>query len=130
MIVGFANGCFDLLHEGHLHLLREARKQCDKLIIGLNSDVSVRRLKGPGRPVQNVRARTLALMDSGLISSVRIFNSEADLNSLINTLRPDIIFKGADYLGRMVAGMTDAKVVFVPFLEGYSTTSAIERSHA
>jgi D-beta-D-heptose 7-phosphate kinase/D-beta-D-heptose 1-phosphate adenosyltransferase len=127
----FTNGCFDLLHVGHVTLLARARAEGDRLIVGLNTDRSVRSLKGEGRPVihQEDRAQVLAGLSS--VDAVVLFD-EPTPQSLIETLRPDVLVKGADYTEAQVAGAEaikswGGKVVLVPLLEGRSTTRILGR---
>lgn len=131
LCVGFTNGCFDLLHAGHLHSLREAKKQCDKLVVGLNSDVSVQQLKGPGRPVQNENTRAQVLCALRVVDAVVVFEEETPAQ-LIQTLLPNVMFKGADYQNKEVAGaqaVVDAggKVVLIDLLPGHSTTATVQK---
>ncbi len=127
----FTNGCFDILHPGHVSYLEEARRQGDCLVVGLNSDASVRALKGPERPIndENSRARVLAAL--GCVDYVTIFNEETPL-SLIKLLRPQILVKGADWpLASIVGGKEviawGGEVINIPLVAGCSTTSLIER---
>jgi D-beta-D-heptose 7-phosphate kinase/D-beta-D-heptose 1-phosphate adenosyltransferase len=108
--VGFTNGCFDLLHPGHVSLLRQARGACDRLVVGLNSDISVKRLKGNDRPVQSENARAAVMASLSPVDLVVIFGEDTPL-ALIEALRPDVLVKGADY--------TRAQVVGGDFVEGY-----------
>jgi len=132
--VGFTNGCFDLLHLGHLHILQESAAACDKLVIGLNSDASVRRLKGETRPVQNQETRSQVLAALGMVDLVVIFDEETPYN-LISNLLPDVLVKGADYtIDRVVgADIVQAKggeVLLINLKEGHSTTSTVSRMKA
>lgn len=129
--VGFTNGCFDILHQGHVSLLEEARDRCDRLIIGLNSDASVKRLKGASRPI-NLQEQRAAIL-SGLSSSdaVVIFDEDTPLK-LLEKLRPDVLFKGADYKMDDVVGADLVRgyggdVQLIELVEGQSTTSTIEK---
>ena len=127
--IGFANGCFDLLHPGHMFLLQEAAAQCDRLIVGLNSDASVRRLKGDGRPAQPAERRAAAMIQLPFIDGVAIFDEDTPLE-LITALQPDFIFKGGDYLPEDVVGADIVKarggeVRIVPTLGSHSSTSLI-----
>ncbi len=129
--VGFTNGCFDLLHPGHVSLIAQARAQCDRLVLGLNSDDSVRRLKGPTRPVQTEAARATVLSALGDVDLVVVFTDDTPL-ALIKALRPDILVKGADYNVENVVGASDVmgwggRVVLAELTEGQSTTSTIAR---
>ena len=129
--VGFTNGCFDLLHPGHVSLLTQARAACDRLVVGLNSDASVARLKGPSRPVQSEAARATVLASLAMVDLVVIFGEDTPLE-LIRALRPDILVKGADYTVETVVGASDVqgwggKVVLAQLVEGQSTTNTIRR---
>lgn len=131
LCVGFTNGCFDLLHAGHLHSLREAKKQCDKLVVGLNSDVSVQQLKGIGRPIQNEATRAQVLSVLRMVDAVVIFAEETPAQ-LIQTLLPNVMFKGADYQNKEVAGAqavvaAGGKVVLIDLLPGHSTTATVQK---
>ena len=125
----FTNGCFDLLHEGHKYLLTRASKY-GRLIVGLNSDGSVRRLKGPGRPIWDQRKRKQKLEELDYVSNVFIFDDDTPLN-LINSFRPGmIIVKGSDYKPEEVIGCSVAsEVIIVPILKGYNTTKMIEDNY-
>jgi D-beta-D-heptose 7-phosphate kinase/D-beta-D-heptose 1-phosphate adenosyltransferase len=127
--VGFTNGCFDLLHPGHVALLRQARSACDRLIVGLNSDASVRRLKGDGRPVQTAAARSTVMASMSTVDLVVVFDEDTP-QALIETLRPDVLVKGADYTRGNVVGADfvesyGGKVVLADLVEGLSTTATI-----
>ena len=128
--VGFTNGCFDLLHPGHVHILRQAREACDRLIVGLNGDASVRALKGPERPVRDVRSRAEVLAALRMVDLVVAFE-ERTPRALIETLAPDVLVKGADYARDQVVGAdvveaNGGRVVLVDLLEGHSTTATVE----
>ncbi len=130
--IGFTNGCFDLLHPGHVTLLEEAASRCDKLVMGLNTDGSVRRYKGPTRPVQSELNRAKVLSGLTAIDMIVLFDEDTP-EALIAMLKPDIHFKGGDYT---VDQLPEAKVVLsyggdvqiINFLDGHSTTSLIEKS--
>lgn len=129
--VVFTNGCFDLLHRGHLHLLREAKKLGDLLVVGLNSDSSVKAIKGPNRPIlpESDRAELIAALE--MVDYVVLF-SDPDPHRLIQELRPDVLVKGGDWAKEAVVGAdivesTGGTVAVVPYLGGYSTTEIIER---
>ena len=129
--VGFTNGCFDILHKGHVAYLAQARAWCDRLIVGLNSDDSVRALKGEGRPVNDLESRALVLAGLGSVDLVVPFEEDTPLK-LIEAARPDILVKGADYAEAEVVGGDLVKswggeVRLAPIVEGYSTTAAIAR---
>lgn len=129
--VGFTNGCFDLIHPGHVRLLAKARAQCDRLIVALNTDSSVRRLKGPTRPVQNEMARATVMASMAAADMVMLFDEDTPLE-LITALLPDIIFKGADYRADQVVGgdvviAHGGEVGLIDLEEGHSTTGIIRR---
>ena len=125
MLIGFTNGCFDLLHEGHRHFLRECREHCDRIVVGVNSDPSVRRLKGKGRPIENEFQRAVNLLK--LAEMVCIFDTEAELLEMIEELNPDMIFKGEEYAGKDVVGSDIAEVVLIPMLPNFSTTLEVAK---
>ncbi len=127
MTVGFTNGCFDLLHAGHRHLLAEATKQCDNLIVGVNTDAGVRALKGYGRPIHTLAHRMEAIRTLGYAT---LAFDENDPAHLLSILKPDIIFKGSDYEGKEVVGSDLARVVLIPRLPGYSTTELLAKRTA
>ncbi|MEL6658389.1 MAG: D-glycero-beta-D-manno-heptose 1-phosphate adenylyltransferase [Bacteroidota bacterium] len=127
--VVFTNGCFDLMHPGHLNYLAEARNLGQHLVIGLNTDESVQRLKGSHRPIMDEQARALLLASLAFVDLVVLFGEDTPLE-LIQMLRPDVLVKGADYKEEDVVGAKEVKswdgtVALLPFVEGYST-SAIE----
>ncbi|WP_028467465.1 D-glycero-beta-D-manno-heptose-7-phosphate kinase [Nisaea denitrificans] len=129
--VGFTNGCFDLLHPGHVSLMRQAKAACDRLIVGLNSDASVSRLKGPARPVQSEAARASVLASLASVDGIAIF-SEDTPQELIEMIRPDVLVKGADYTVETVVGADfvqsyGGKVVLAGLEDGHSTTATIAR---
>ena len=128
----FSNGCFDLLHKGHIDLLAKARSLGDVLIVGLNSDVSVKALKGDKRPIQNQKVRFNNLLKLNSVDLVIIFEEETPLK-LIKKIQPNIIVKGQDYKVKHVVGYNTIKswggeVVLVPLTKGYSTTSIIKKN--
>ncbi len=132
LIVGFTNGCFDLLHRGHLSLLSQAKKQCDFLIVGINSDSSVTKLKGSDRPIdsEHVRLNKLSIIKD--VDALIVFNEETPLK-IINKLMPNILFKGSDYKYKEVIGSQSiikngGKIEFIDILEGFSTTNIIQNS--
>jgi D-beta-D-heptose 7-phosphate kinase/D-beta-D-heptose 1-phosphate adenosyltransferase len=132
--VGFTNGCFDLLHPGHVQLLCEARSHCDRLIVGLNSDSSVKRLKGATRPVQSEAARSIVLAGLAFVDAVVLFADDTPIE-LIRRIRPDILVKGADYqvdhvVGHDVVASYGGKVVLVNLIPDSSTTRIIDRLKA
>jgi D-beta-D-heptose 7-phosphate kinase/D-beta-D-heptose 1-phosphate adenosyltransferase len=129
--VGFTNGCFDLLHPGHISLFEQARAECDRLIVGLNGDASVRRLKGTGRPVRTEAARAAVLASLTSVDHVVIFGEDTPL-ALIEALKPDVLVKGADYAHDQVVGAEvverhGGRVVLAKISPGYSTTEVIEK---
>jgi len=129
--VGFTNGCFDLLHPGHVSLLGEARSSCDRLIVGLNSDDSVRRLKGDDRPVQNETARAMVLASLSTVDLVVLFGEDTPLQ-LIETLKPDVLVKGSDYKVDEVVGADFVKsyggeVRLAKIVPGHSSSDVIAR---
>jgi D-beta-D-heptose 7-phosphate kinase/D-beta-D-heptose 1-phosphate adenosyltransferase len=132
--VGFTNGCFDLLHPGHIALLRQARAACDRLIVGLNSDASVGRLKGPNRPVQSEASRAEVLSSLTSVDLVVIFEEDTPLE-LIAAIRPDILVKGADYRVEEVVGgdivqSYGGKIILAELVAGQSTTATIKKMGA
>jgi D-beta-D-heptose 7-phosphate kinase/D-beta-D-heptose 1-phosphate adenosyltransferase len=129
--IAFANGCFDLLHPGHISLLEQARRSADRLIVGLNADLSIRRLKGPNRPVQGEVARATVLAAIKSVDAVVIFTEDTPIH-LIETLEPDVLVKGADYALENVVGADlvlarGGKVVLAELLSGHSTTETVRR---
>lgn len=129
--VGFTNGCFDLMHPGHLSLLHETKFHCDKLVIGLNSDDSVKRLKGANRPINGEVERALLLASLAVVDMVVIFEEDTP-RALIEAFKPDILAKGADYQRHQVVGhdIVDSyggKIILVPLKAGYSTTNLIRK---
>jgi rfaE bifunctional protein nucleotidyltransferase chain/domain len=132
--VVFTNGVFDLLHSGHIDVLAEARSQGDVLIVGLNSDSSVQRLKGPARPVRSEGERAYVLAALRDVDAVVTFSEDTPL-ALIRRLRPDVLVKGGDYEPAEVVGRDDVeswggRVVIVPLRPGQSTTAIIEKLRA
>jgi D-beta-D-heptose 7-phosphate kinase/D-beta-D-heptose 1-phosphate adenosyltransferase len=129
--VVFTNGCFDLLHRGHVEYLYAARALGDALVLGLNSDASVRRLKGPERPVVSEADRAVVIAALGCIDAVTIFDEDTP-RDLIAALLPDVLVKGGDYRPEDVVGRAEVegaggRVAIIPFLEGRSTTGLIHR---
>jgi D-beta-D-heptose 7-phosphate kinase / D-beta-D-heptose 1-phosphate adenosyltransferase len=132
--IAFTNGCFDVLHAGHVQYLQEARGQADLLIVGLNSDAGVRRLKGPERPIQAEEARARVLAGLQAVDYVVIFD-DATPRSLIEAIRPDVLVKGADYHRENVVGADfvesyGGRVHLAAFRDGYSTTRLLEKVRA
>jgi rfaE bifunctional protein nucleotidyltransferase chain/domain len=127
----FTNGCFDVLHRGHVYYLSKAREMGDVLVIGLNSDSSVSRLKGEGRPVNNQNARAEVLGALGMVDYIVIFEEDTPLE-LIKQVEPNLLVKGGDYKVEEIVGYKEVfsrggLVLTIPILEGYSTTSIIDR---
>lgn len=132
--VGFTNGCFDLLHPGHVSLLRQAKAACDRLVVGLNSDASVKRLKGESRPVQSEAARSTVLASLADVDLVLIFEEDTPLR-LIEAIQPDVLVKGADYSLDKVVGAdlvvkNGGRVLLADLVQGHSTTGTIGRMAA
>jgi D-beta-D-heptose 7-phosphate kinase / D-beta-D-heptose 1-phosphate adenosyltransferase len=130
--IGFTNGCFDLLHPGHIKVLTAARGLCDRLIVGLNSDASVRRLKGEGRPVQEAHARAEVLAALEAVDLVIVFEQDTPLE-LLKRVRPKVLIKGGDYrldqvVGREQVEADGGEVVLVDLVPGFSTTELVKRS--
>ena len=126
----FTNGCFDLLHQGHLDLLTKASTYGDILIVGLNSDSSVRKIKGKERPIENEKIRSKNLLKLKYVNYVIIFNSETP-QDLIKTIMPNVLVKGGDYNDTTIVGSKEVisnggKVKIIPLTEGYSTSSIIK----
>ena len=131
LVVGFTNGCFDIIHEGHIELLAEARSHCDRLIVAINSDPSVSRLKGPTRPIQSERARAKVISALAFVDAVITFDADTPIE-LITDLKPSVIIKGADYrveqvVGRAVVEANGGRVVLVPLVSDASTTRIVEK---
>jgi D-beta-D-heptose 7-phosphate kinase/D-beta-D-heptose 1-phosphate adenosyltransferase len=127
--IAFTNGCFDILHEGHIASLLEASRQADYLVVGVNADVSVRGLKGANRPVNNEKSRALLLAALCMVDAVIIFSEDTPLE-LIKLLMPDVLVKGGDYKVEEIAGAKEVieaggSVFINPILEGFSTTAII-----
>ncbi|WP_005038114.1 D-glycero-beta-D-manno-heptose 1-phosphate adenylyltransferase [Holophaga foetida] len=127
----FTNGCFDLLHPGHVQYLEDVRALGDFLVVGLNSDASVARLKGPSRPLQDEEARARILLGLRSVDAVVRFEEDTPLD-LIRALQPDILAKGGDYtpeavVGREYVEAQGGHLVLIPFLPGHSTTTIVER---
>ncbi len=130
--IGFTNGCFDLLHRGHIKLLAEARGACDRLVVGLNSDASTKRLKGDGRPINAAESRAEVLAALEAVDLVVVFEEDTPLE-LIKRVRPDVLVKGADYkrdevVGGDVVEAAGGTVVLVDLVPGHSTTRMVRRS--
>lgn len=132
LVVGFTNGCFDLLHPGHIALLRESASSCDRLIVGLNTDASVKRLKGDARPIQSEAARAEVMAAIAHVDAVILFGEETPYE-LITLLEPDVLIKGADYEEHQIVGADLVKslggsIVRVDLKRGHSTTNLVARS--
>jgi len=126
----FTNGCFDLLHRGHVYYLSRARELGDVLVVGLNSDASVKQLKGPGRPVNAQEARAEVLGALAFVDHIIVFDEQTPLN-LITRLKPDVLVKGGDYRVEDIVGYREMRswggqVETIPLLEGYSSSSMID----
>lgn len=129
--VVFTNGCFDILHAGHVSYLERAARLGDVLVVGLNSDNSVRRLKGPSRPVNNEQDRALVLAALRSVAYVCVFDEDTPLE-LVRGVQPDVLVKGGDYLIENIVGADivtarGGRVLTLPFVEGKSTTAVIDR---
>ena len=129
--MAFTNGVFDLLHPGHIDILTAARESADALVVGINSDDSVRRLKGPARPVRTDSERAYVLGALECVDLVVIFPDDTPLN-LVKQLRPDVIVKGGDYSEDTIVGAAEVKswggrVLIVPLTPGHSTTAIIRK---
>jgi D-glycero-beta-D-manno-heptose 1-phosphate adenylyltransferase len=125
----FTNGCFDILHRGHIEYLSQARDKGEVLIIGLNTDDSVKRLKGEGRPVQDEMTRALVLASLRIVDAVVLFDEDTPYD-LIKSIEPDVLAKGGDYTPETIVGADIVKanggeVVVIPLVEGYSTTGIL-----
>jgi len=127
----FTNGCFDILHPGHLFSLAQTAKEADYLIVGLNSDQSVQRLKGPSRPINNTHSRAIVLANLMVVDLVVVFEEDTPLE-LIQSLMPDVLVKGGDYTIEQIVGAKEViagggKVIINPIVDGFSTTQLIEK---
>ena len=131
LIIGFTNGCFDLLHEGHISLLVNSKKFCDYLIVGLNSDNSVKILKGKSRPIDKEKIRIKKLSARPEIDAIIVFDDETPLK-LISELIPDVLIKGSDYMEKEVVGSdividNGGKIEFIELVHGYSTSRIVKK---
>lgn len=127
----FTNGCFDILHVGHIHYLKEAKSLGDRLVLGLNSDASVKKLKGESRPINNQIDRAVMIAALEMVDLVMIFEEDDPLN-LITLIKPDVLVKGGDWKIEQIVGAKEVisnggKVKSLSFLDGYSTTSLIDK---
>ena len=127
--IGFTNGCFDILHKGHFNLFKFCKKNCDILIVAINSDISIRRLKGKKRPYNNLKTR---LTNISIISEIDyiIYFHKLDPLNLIKKIKPIILFKGSDYSVESVVGNKfiksyGGKTILAPYIQGYSTTDML-----
>ena len=131
--VAFTNGCFDILHQGHIASLSDAAREADFLIVGLNSDASTCRLKGESRPINNQHARATVMASLLMVDAVILFEEDTPLD-LINAIRPDVLVKGGDYTLEQIVGAKEVieaggRVVINPIVPGFSTTGIIEKIH-
>ena len=129
--IGFTNGCFDLLHQGHIDYLKKSREMCDYLILALNSDSSIKKKKGVGRPILNQTERSIILSNFSFIDKIVLFHEKTPIN-LINKIKPQFLFKGDDYKINQVVGNKQlkkwgGKVILIKCTKGKSTTNIIER---
>lgn len=127
--IAFTNGCFDILHEGHIYSLNQAATEADILIIGVNSDASVKRLKGPERPVNSEVSRSIVLSNLAVVDAVVLFEEDTPLQ-LIQAIMPDVIVKGGDYTVEQIVGASEViqnggRVVINELVDGFSTTGII-----
>ncbi|MBL7923668.1 MAG: D-glycero-beta-D-manno-heptose 1-phosphate adenylyltransferase [Bacteroidia bacterium] len=127
----FTNGCFDILHLGHIDYLARAADFGDKMVIGLNTDASVSRLKGPGRPINDERSRGMVLASLSYVSAIALFDTATPYD-LIRLVQPDVLIKGADYKPEDIVGYDivmarGGSVQTIPYVEGYSTTAIEQR---
>lgn len=132
--IAFTNGVFDILHEGHISVLSEAAAFADVLIVGVNSDASVKKIKGENRPVNNENSRALIMASLIMVDAVVIFDEETPIE-LIKTLKPDVLVKGGDYTLETIVGSKEVldaggRVEIIPIKEGFSTTGIIEKISA
>lgn len=129
--ISFTNGCFDILHSGHITSLTEAAKEGDVLVVALNTDASTKRLKGPERPVNNESSRSLLMASLAIVDAVTLFDEDTPYE-LITAIMPDVIVKGGDYTFEQMIGAKEVvanggRVVINPILEGFSTTGIIDK---
>ena len=129
--IAFSNGCFDILHEGHIYSLSQAANEADILIVGVNADSSIKKLKGENRPVNNQHSRSLLLASLLIVDAVVIFNEDTPLQ-LIKLIQPNVLVKGGDYTVDQIAGAKEViasggRVIINPIIEGFSTTGIIEK---
>ena len=129
--VVFTNGCFDIIHRGHIEVLAQTADLGDRLIIGLNSDSSIQKLKGEDRPIIDQQARAILLAALSFVDAVILFPEDTPIN-LISTLLPDVLAKGGDYeietiVGHEIVQQKGGKVKLVPFVDGFSSTTIIDK---
>jgi rfaE bifunctional protein nucleotidyltransferase chain/domain len=129
--VVFTNGCFDIIHRGHIEVLAQTADLGDRLIIGLNSDSSIQKLKGKNRPIIDEKSRAILLASFSFVDAVVLFSEDTPIN-LISTLLPDVLAKGGDYeietiVGHEIVQKNGGKVILVPFIDGFSSTTIIEK---
>lgn len=129
--IAFTNGCFDILHQGHIASLSSAAKEADLLIVGINSDASTKRLKGNERPVNNEDSRALILASLLMVDAVVIFEEDTPLN-IISAIKPDVLVKGGDYTLEQIVGAKEVtgwggRVVINPIIAGFSTTGILQK---
>ena len=129
MIIGFVNGCFDVLHMGHIELLKYAKSQCDYLIVATDTDEKIRAAKGPNRPFNKLEDRIGMLGAIKYVDDVKSFASRQELENLLILIKPDVMFVGSDYKGKHVVGSESAKkLIIFERIDGYSTTKILESS--
>jgi len=127
MKIGFVNGCFDVLHLGHIRLFNFAKRNCDHLIVAIDSDSRVKKLKGVTRPLNNQNDRSEFLLSIQSVDEVKVFQTEKELIGLIKLINPDIMIVGSDYRDRRVIGSEYAKqLIFFERIEGYSTSKIVK----
>ena len=131
--IAFTNGCFDILHRGHIFSLSQAAREADILIVGVNSDASTKRLKGDGRPINDEQSRALLLASLIITDAVILFEEDTP-HELIKAIMPDVLVKGGDYTIEQIVGSKEVlanggRVVINPIVEGYSTTGIIDKIH-
>ncbi len=129
--ISFTNGCFDILHKGHIASLSDAAREADFLVVGVNSDASTKRLKGEGRPVNDENARALLLASLAIVDAVVLFDTDTPLE-LITAVKPDVLVKGGDYTLDQIVGSKEViswggRVVINPIVEGFSTTGILDK---
>ena len=127
----FTNGCFDVIHRGHIEVLARTADLADKLIVGLNSDSSIQKLKGQGRPIIDENSRATLLAALSFVDAIILFTQETPLN-LIRNLRPDVLAKGGDYaintiIGHEIVQKNGGEVILIPFVDGFSSTNIIDK---